>query len=173
MPAQSAESIGKIDRAVFFYDEIVRSSESFSLVAIGQNGALAVFFNPVDGAACPCGDQQAALAVQSEPVRSDHEENIFTVGIRLRHADAPDVVAGVAAVIEVQGNFSIGREFVDHVRVHVAQEHVAGIPLVDPDDSFRESEIPFHEFELRIGRDESVESGVELHNWFVQRCLRP
>ena len=120
----------------------------------------------------PCGDQQAALAVQRQAVRSDHEENVFAIGVRLRHAHAPDVIAGVAAVIEVEGNFSFRRQFVNHVRIHVAQEQVAAVALVDPDDAFGESEIVLYEFQFGVGGDERVEGRIQLDDRFVGGRLR-
>ena len=120
----------------------------------------------------PGGDQQSALAIQRQAVRSDHEENVFSIGVRLRHAHAPDVVPGVAAVIEVERNFSVRREFINHVRVHIAQEQVAAVALVDPHDAFGESEIALHQFQFGVGRDERVERGIELDDRFVGGRLR-
>ena len=42
---------------ILLHDEIVRSAKSFAFVAVGQDRALAVLFDPVDGAATPRGDQ--------------------------------------------------------------------------------------------------------------------
>src|SRR5580692_438632 len=117
--AQAAEAIREINRAVFFHDEVVRSAEALPVVAVGEDRALAVLLDAGDRADAPGGDEQAPLPVERQAVRSDHEENILAIGIGLRHAHAPDVVASVAAVVEIERDLSVRREFIDHVGVHV------------------------------------------------------
>jgi hypothetical protein len=67
----TADTIGKVNRSISLNDQIVCAAEPFTLVAIGQDCALAVFLDSIDGPARPGCNHEPALPVERKPVRSD------------------------------------------------------------------------------------------------------
>src|SRR6266436_5836438 len=165
--AQAAVGVGEVDRAVLLDDDVVRAVELLAFEAVGEHGALAVLFDPVDRPSGPGGDDEPALPVEREPVRADHVElleqgiaRILAIGLLEPHA--PDVRQRIAASLQVDGRLALGRELVDHVRGDIAQEQVAA--LLDPDEPFRKPEAAFHQLQLGVGGHQLVERRIESHD---------
>src|SRR5882724_1855355 len=165
--AQAAVGVGEVDGAVLLDDDVVRAVELPAFEAVGEDGALAVLLDPVDRPSGPGRDDEPALPVEGEPVRADHvellEQGIARVlAVGLFEAHAPDVGPGIAAAMHVDGRLARGRELVDHVRGHVAQEQVAA--LIDPDEPFRKPEAALHQLQPGVGGHQRVERRIQSHD---------
>src|SRR5262249_51566333 len=109
---------------------------------------------------------EPALPVEREAVRSDHREFFvervaFLFAVGLDEAYAPDVPAGVAAVVEMDRDLAVGRPSIDDVGGDVAEEEIAALALLDPKRAFGEAEAAFYQLQLRVGRDERIERGID------------
>src|SRR5882762_5074730 len=172
--AQAAVGVGEVDRAVLLDDDVVRAVELLAFEAVGEHGARAVPFDPVDRPSGPGRDDEPALPVEREPVRADHVElleqgiaGILAVGLLEPHA--PDVRQRIAASVQVDGRLALGRELVDHVRGDIAQEQVAA--LLDPCDALGKPEAALDQLQPRVGGHQRIERRIQSdHGGLV--CLR-
>src|ERR1700730_3084182 len=97
----SAKPICKVDGSVLLNNKVVCAAESFSFIAVSQYGARAVVFHPIDRAARPGSDKESTLPVERETVRTDHKELVLSIRVRLRHTHSPDVISGIATVVQI------------------------------------------------------------------------
>src|SRR6266511_2578592 len=175
--AQAAKTVGEVDRSILFNNNVVGAAEALSFVASGEDGALTVLFDAIDRPACPCRADESVLSVQRKPVRPDHgkllEQRIVSIlPIRLHESHAPNVLSGIAAVVQIDGHLAVGRPLVDHVGGHIAKQQIPALTFVNPESSLGKSKAAFHQFQLGVGRDECIERRIQSDDGFVTGLLR-
>ena len=72
-------SIGKVNRAVAFGDDVVWAAETLALVTVCEHSALAVLLDPHERAAGVGRDDQPALGIEGQAVGANHRE-LFNCG---------------------------------------------------------------------------------------------
>src|SRR6202044_300987 len=111
---KAKRGIGKIERAVGLVDQIIRTVEALAFVAVGEHGALAVFFYAHDVAIAVRAVGDAALLIQRDAVgtkKSDHGVAIIQLVARIA-----GIIAREAAFGQEHGYLFVLRiPFVDHI----------------------------------------------------------
>jgi hypothetical protein len=102
-----------------------------------------------------------------EPVRADRWKFLelrvaLVLAVGLHELDAPDVLAGIAAVVEIHRHFVVERvPHIDDVGWDIAEQQIAGLGARHPKRAFGEAEARFHQFKLGVRRDQRIKSRIE------------
>src|SRR5215470_187448 len=122
---QAEGRVGKVQRAVGAIHEIVRAVEALALVAIGEDGQLAVLLKPGNAAIPVFVDSDAVFGVEGQSVRTGLP--VFA-----------DVGSRISTVRAIDGNAVVFRPAVNQVVVGIAEEKVTTV--AHPDRTFCELE---------------------------------
>ena len=77
--AQTKGRIGEVKGAIGFINEIVRTVEALSLIAIGENGPFSIFFDSYDSAISVSCEDDPALTIERHAIRSKQSNHVLAV----------------------------------------------------------------------------------------------
>src|SRR5262249_42613067 len=157
--AEAEGGIREIQGAVGLVTQVVRTVEAFAFETVRENRALVVLFEPHHVSVAVRAVCDAPLLIQRDAVRAVQRHGRVTV-IELI-AGVARIGAGEAAFFQKDGDFAVGRPLVDHIRGNVAEDQVRQATRVPPDGPFGEAKSVRKLFNLRAGRNQSIQSRIE------------
>jgi hypothetical protein len=152
----------KYTGSVRFHDDVVRAAKALALESIGEDRPRAVFLQPDDRAIGHRTNDETALWIEREAIRSDQKRRRSSAPRLL--SDVEEVGAGVAGVLEEHRDRLARLPLVDHVVQHVAEQQVPGRALLDPDRALGQAKAIPDQFRLCSRVDDLIECRIELHD---------
>jgi hypothetical protein len=154
--------VGKVQRTIIPEHEVVGTIEALAFVAIRQNGALAVFLEPNDGAVCFGGVDNTSLRIDGDPLAPKRTFGGRVSAARVqsgRSRKRCHRTAGVHLLITLAGMSLMSR-------CPARRSRTQTMPLMDAKPSLER-------FHHHARRDDGIELGGHPDHGASGRRLRP